>query len=195
MVCHSPNAGGKVFLRLADKETGKPLTEEQAKRLLKGNYKKLVNSTAPHGNASSDKVLWEIVSSLNGNNEKTKVTFIGSISATNGVEAHKLALKKDAVRECEKCHSAESPAFRDVSVAIIKNNGEKEFFNAHGEVLGSIFSVLSASQFYALGSTRLKILDVIGILMVAGGVSFPLTHLVLRIVTAPIRKRRKEKSK
>jgi predicted CXXCH cytochrome family protein len=194
-VCHSPNAGGMVFLRLVDKKTGKPFTEEQVVKLLGENYKELISPMNPLNHAITKEGLYAVVKRLNGRSENTKVTLIGSISLSRGLEAHNLTLKQHAVKECEQCHSAKSDFFRKVAVAIIKDSGKTELFNADQEVLGSLFSVLPASQFYALGSTRLKMLDIIGILMVAGGVSFPITHLLIRKVTAPIRKKREEEHK
>ena len=46
-------------------------------------------------------------------------------------------------------------------------------------------------QFYVLGSTRLKILDWLGILMVFGGMAVPIGHITLRILTSPIREARR----
>ena len=43
----------------------------------------------------------------------------------------------------------------------------------------------------ALGGTRIKILDIIGILMVVGGMSVPIVHITLRILTSPIREARR----
>ena len=194
-VCHSPDAGGRVFLRLVDKSTGKPFTEEQVVKLLGEHYKELVGLMNPRSSDITNEGLYKIVKKLNAGSNNMKVTLIGSISVSRGIAAHNLALKQHAVKECEQCHSAKSDFFRNVSLVIMKDNGEAELFNTDQEVLGSLFSVLPASQFYALGSTRLKMLDIIGILMVAGGVSLPITHLLIRKVTAPIRKKRKEEHK
>jgi hypothetical protein len=50
-----------------------------------------------------------------------------------------------------------------------------------------MISLASLRQFYVLGSTRLKILDWIGVLMVFGGMSVPIAHFAIRILTSPIR--------
>ncbi len=194
-VCHSPNAGGRVFLRLADKKTGKPFTEEQVVKLLGEHYRELIGLMNPGSSDITNKGLYEIVKKLNAGSQDMKVTLIGSISVNSGIEAHNLTLKEHAVKECEQCHSAKSDFFRKISLVIKKDNGEVQLFNTDQEVLSSLFSVLPVSQFYALGSTRLKMLDIIGILMVAGGVSLPITHLLIRKVTAPIRKKREEEHK
>jgi predicted CXXCH cytochrome family protein len=195
-VCHSPDAGGMVFLRLVDKNTGKSFTESQVIKLLGENYpKELIGPMIPSNRAITEEGLYAIVKRLNAGSENVKVTLIGSISVSRGIEAHNLTLKQHAVKECEQCHSAKSDFFSNVSVAVIKDNGEAELFKVDQKVLGSTYSVLPANQFYALGSTRLKMLDIIGILLVVVGVSFPITHLLIRKVTAPIRKKREEEHK
>jgi hypothetical protein len=109
------------------------------------------------------------------------------MDVSNGSEAHQLSLKKYAVKECESCHSQESDFFKSVTVAVVKADGRLTRYKAKPEVLGSMFSLLSLKQFYVLGSTRLKVLDWIGILMVFGGMSVPIAHITLRAITSPIR--------
>lgn len=183
-VCHSPDAGRGIYLQLYDSNTGKPFSEEEVQRLLGPEYPGLMD---PHGDGIDPSELWSIVRQLNAKGAKAKVTFLGRMDVSKGIEAHQLAIKKEAVRECERCHSATSDFFNNVTVAIIKADGRPVLYNAKREVLGSIFSVLPVSQFYALGSTRVKLLDILFILAVLGGLSFPLAHITVRILTAPIR--------
>lgn len=190
-VCHSPDADHGITLRLVNKDTGQPITEEQIIALLGENYRNLIRSMS-QGEGIDPKGLANIVSVLNEKGARTKATFIGSMSS-KGAGAHKLALKQKAVKECEQCHNANSEFFKNVAVAIVRADGTEMLFDARQEVLGSLFSTLPAGQFYVLGGTRLRLLDYVGILMVAGGVTFPIAHLALRALTAPIRRNRKEK--
>ncbi|HEX8949108.1 MAG TPA: multiheme c-type cytochrome [Dissulfurispiraceae bacterium] len=190
-VCHSPDASRGISLRLVNKDTGELFTEEQVKKLLGDKYKGLFGKAAPHGGID-DSDLWNIVQQLNAKGMEAKVTFFGKMDVSTGKEAHQLTFKQKAIKECEKCHSADSDFFKNVTVAIIKADGKAVRLNAKQEVLGSLFSVLPVSQFYALGSTRLKLLDFAGLLMVMGGAAVPLVHLTIRKLTAPIRRRRKE---
>jgi hypothetical protein len=50
------------------------------------------------------------------------------------------------------------------------------------------------SHFYLLGGTRIKLLDKIGILIIAGGACAALGHLTVRILTIPFRRRKKDKT-
>lgn len=191
-VCHSPHAERGVVLTLVNKETGAPVTDEQLKTMLGDNYRELIGLANPQGTAISDRGLQNIVGLINDKSGGLKVAFRGSLALKAGAGAHDLALKAKAVKECEKCHSADSPFFKNVTVAIGKDNGTALFLTAQKEVLGSLFSVLPAGEFYVLGGTRVRMLDYVGVLMVMGGATFPLAHLAIRALTAPIRRNRKE---
>ena len=49
------------------------------------------------------------------------------------------------------------------------------------------------NHFYAIGGTRVRNLDRIGFVLVVGGLSIVAGHLLVRIATAPARRKRKEK--
>jgi len=185
--CHSPNSGRGISLRLYDQNTGKPFTEEQIMKLLGTGYQGLSEKMSAHGEGINSEDLWSIVSQLNKKGAEAKVTFLGRMQVSDGSESHMLALKKNAVRECESCHTSGSNFFKTVTVAIVKADGRLKEYKVQPEVLGSMMSLASLKQFYVLGSTRLKILDWIGIMMVFGGASLPIVHLTLRILTSPIR--------
>jgi len=72
-------------------------------------------------------------------------------------------------------------------MAFISPDGHEEHFKVNRAVLGSLFMVLPMNKFYAIGSTRIRVLDILGILMVLGGMSVPLLHATLRVLTIPIR--------
>jgi len=185
--CHSPKAGKGIYLKLYDQKTGKPFTEEQIVKLLGTDYQGLSERMNAHGEGIDSEGLWNIVKQLNAKGAEAKLTFLGKMELSDGSEAHMLSAKKNAVRECESCHSANSAFFKTVTVAIVKANGDLVRYKARPEVLGSMISLASLRQFYVLGSTRLKILDWIGVLMVFGGMSVPIAHFAIRILTSPIR--------
>ncbi|MEW6108829.1 MAG: hypothetical protein AB1632_06655 [Nitrospirota bacterium] len=185
--CHSPNSGRGIYLRLYDENTGKPFTEEQIVNLLGIGYENLSQRIDAHGDGIDSYELWDIVKQLNARGADARLTFLGRMDVSTGSEAHQLSLKKNAVRECESCHRSNSDFFKSVTVAVVKADGRITRYNAKPEVLGSMVSLLSLKQFYVLGSTRLKILDWIGIAMVLGGISVPIAHITFRILTSPIR--------
>jgi len=116
----------------------------------------------------------------------SRVTFLGKMEVRNGIESHMLSVKK-CREDCESCHTSDSNFFKTVTVAIVKADGRLKEYKVQPEVLGSMMSLASLKQFYVLGSTRLKILDWIGIVMVFGGISVPVLHIAFRILTSPIR--------
>ncbi len=185
--CHSPNSGRGIYLRLEDQNTGKPFTEEQLVRLLGTSYEGLSRRMNAHGEGIGASELWGIVQQLNEKGTNAKVTFFGKLNVSKGTESHQLALKKQAVKECETCHNKNSDFFKSVTVAIVKADGKLSRYRARREVLGSMFSLLSLKQFYVIGATRLTLLDWLGFLMVAGGMMVPVAHITVRILTAPLR--------
>jgi hypothetical protein len=189
--CHSPDSQRGIFLRLYDENTGEPFTAEQIVNILGISYDGLSERLDPHGDGIDSYELWDIVKQLNKEGADAKVTFLGRMDTRTIAEAHQLSNKKDAVRECESCHHADAEFFKTVTVAVVKADGRVTQYKAKPEVLGSMTSLLSLRQFYVLGSTRLKILDWFGILMVFGGIAVPIGHITLRILTSPIREARR----
>lgn len=185
--CHSPDSGKGIYLRLVDENTGKPFTEEQMMQLLGTNSEGLSLRMDSHGDGIDSAELWDVIKQMNAKGVNTRLTFLGRMDVSNGDESHQLSTKKNAVKECEGCHNNNSEYFKSVTVAIVKADGRLTKHKAKPEVLGSMISLLSLKQFYVLGSTRLKILDWIGILMVFGGMSVPIVHITARILTSPIR--------
>jgi hypothetical protein len=185
--CHSPNSGRGISLRLYDQNTGKPFTEEQIMKLLGSNYQGLSDKMSAHGEGIDADDLWGIVRQLNEKGADAKVTFLGRMQVNTASESHMLSLKKNALRECESCHTSGSNFFKAVTVAIVKADGRLKEYKVRPEVLGSVISMASLKQFYVLGSTRLRVLDWIGVLMIFGGMSVPLLHITFRILTSPIR--------
>jgi hypothetical protein len=90
-----------------------------------------------------------------------------------------------ALRDCKTCHSADSPYFKAVVLALTKDDGSADHFQVDRAVLESF----SLRHFYALGGTRMKLLDKIGFLLLAGGFFTVLGHSAVRIVTDAIRRK------
>jgi uncharacterized membrane protein len=49
------------------------------------------------------------------------------------------------------------------------------------------------NHFYAIGGTRVRYLDKIGLVLIVGGISVVIGHLLVRVATIPLRRKRKEK--
>jgi len=92
-----------------------------------------------------------------------------------------------ANRDCSQCHSATSAFFKDVRLTFDMNDGSVASYNVDRQTLQTYFV-----EFNALGTTRVRLLDKIGIALIAGGVAVVFIHLTARLLTIPLRKRNKE---
>lgn len=188
--CHSRDAGRGIYLILCDRKTGKPFLEEELLRLLETDSAGLKAKMDTNGDSSIDAPeLWNIFKQLY--TKGVTITFIGRMDVRKGTESHQLTGKAGAVKECERCHRADSEFFKDVFIVLNKTDGKPTVFNTKQEVLGSVFSILPVSKFYALGSTNVKLLDILLIIAVLGGIAVPIGHITLRIITSPLRSLRR----
>ncbi|MGV1098277.1 hypothetical protein ACUUL3_02575 [Thiovibrio sp. JS02] len=96
-----------------------------------------------------------------------------------------------AERDCENCHAADSPYFKSVALVLPRDDGSSDNFQVDRAVLESFV----LRHFYALGGTRMKMLDKIGFLLIAGGVFVVLLHLAVRIATIPLRRKNEDLEK
>jgi hypothetical protein len=108
-----------------------------------------------------------------------KTTLRGRLEVSTGVEAHQLARSTQAIRDCAKCHQQGADPFQSVTVSIVGPDGRPVHYGAQPEVLNSMISVDSVGGFYAIGGTRIKLLDWLLGLALLGGVGVPVGHLTV----------------
>jgi hypothetical protein len=94
-----------------------------------------------------------------------------------------------ANRECDQCHNPQSPFFEEVYITLNKADGTGQRHKVERRVLESYY----VNHFYAIGGTRVRNLDKIGLVLIVGGLSVVMGHLLVRIATIPARRKRKEK--
>lgn len=191
--CHSPVAARGIYLRLYNQNTREPFTGEQVERLLGVDPNEFLRRMDSYGDGIDAFELREIVERLRGKDAEARVTLLGRMDVGEGIQSHQLALKGEALKECKQCHSIESDFFKDVKITIMKEDERPEFYDVKREALHSLYAITALDQFYVIGATRLKLLDTLGIIMVIGGISVPIVHIVLRILTSPIRKAKRLK--
>lgn len=97
-------------------------------------------------------------------------------------------IRTDATNECEKCHSADSPLFDRVTIVLTMDDGSVE----HYEVDNAVLNSFSMRHFSAMGGTRVKSLDRIGLAIILGAVCAVAGHLFIRIATLPLRRGKKD---
>jgi hypothetical protein len=76
-------------------------------------------------------------------------------------------------------------------MVIKKADGKPILFKAKKEVVNSFYTIVPATKFYALGSTSIKLFDILFVVALLGGIAVPIGHISLRIITSPLRSLRK----
>jgi hypothetical protein len=161
--CHAPGAQKRVDLRLYDTSTRQPMSDAPGREL---NAQALLDLLRGAGSAGAP----------------ARATLVGRLEVSAGAEAHQLAAKSRAVRDCVTCHRKGAAAFQNVTISIIGPDGRPLRYEAHKEVLSNPASVESVSNFYVIGGTRIRLLDALLALALLAGISAPVAHLLLRRV-------------
>jgi hypothetical protein len=176
-VCHAPNAQRRVNLRLYDSATQTQLKEKTgvpqfARRALDGDA----------GNLGLDeRALWSLLTQFNQDSgPSSKVVIRGRLEVRSGVEAHQLSDKAKAVKDCDTCHREGAEPFQSVVLSIAGADGRPLRHDVQKNVLSSLSAWESVRGFYAIGSTRIKLLDTLLLLVVAGSIGGALTHMTIK---------------
>jgi predicted CXXCH cytochrome family protein len=181
--CHAPQAKRVVALRLVEEGTGRQLTEREVGELLGGEASAKLD---PSGKGLDGLGLWSAIRELESHRDGSaaKLRVSGRLQVARGVDAHRLADKSGAIRDCETCHRADSPAFDKVALVLGRDDGRPKRFEGRPEILTDAAAVMSVSGFYALGGTRATVLDYLLLLAVAGGLGVIALHLTFRLRAA-----------
>ena len=172
--CHSPNAKRKVDLRLYDAVAKERVAEKEGVP----QFESRARLADAKGGGLDALALQSLLRGFNS--EGTDTTLRGRLEVSTGVEAHQLVRAAQALRDCAKCHQQGADPFQSVTVSIVGPDGRQVRYGAKPEVLNSIISVDSVSGFYAIGGTRIKLLDWLLALAVLGGIGAPLGHMTVR---------------
>jgi hypothetical protein len=173
--CHSPVAERRVDLQLYDNLEQVPVGQNSDHPEIKGRLDEIDAS----GDGLDPVELWKLVRLGSADGKATDVTLRGRMEVTQGVDAHRLAPRSEAVRACETCHQGNSEAFQNVTVSVSLPDGRKQRFDADSKVLSSPISVDTVGGFYAPGGTRIKLLDGLLVLAVFGALAIPVGHITL----------------
>lgn len=183
--CHAPMAERRINLELYDKLTQLPVGQNDSH----AEFEERLRTIDETGDGLDPEELWRLVRESGRDGQATDVTLRGRMEVSTGAEAHQLAIKASAVRNCDSCHQKGSGAFENVVVSITRPDGRKLRYRVDRQILSSIASVNSVGDFYALGGTRIKLLDVLLILSLIGGIAIPIGHFTLGKI---LRKREQE---
>ena len=174
--CHSPSAQRRVDLRLYNNATGQRMSEKQGVP----QFELRANSADAVGSGLDALALQSLLREFSRDNEASaRTTVRGRLEVRNGEDAHRLAPKSAALKDCAACHREGAAPFQSVTVSIVGPDGRPVRHDAQKEVLNSVISVESVGGFYAIGGTRIKILDVLFVLALLAGIGVPIGHLSL----------------
>lgn len=174
--CHSPMAERAVELMLYDEDEQALVTESLDDPLFQAR----VDSVDSAGDGLDPLELWTLLANIKREQGGLGVTLRGRLNVPGGPDAHRLAVKLEAVRDCTTCHEKGAEAFQNVTVSVGGADGRRVQVDADATTLTSAASVDSVGGFYNVGGTRIAVLDILLVLAVAAGVGIPLTHMALR---------------
>jgi predicted CXXCH cytochrome family protein len=171
--CHSPMADRSVDLRLYDSNTHElvPVDPGFAARVAK------IDAA---GDGLDPLELWALVRETNREITDARLTLRGRLEVSSGAQAHQLAFKREAVRDCNTCHQLGAEAYTNVTVSVTDADGRRIHYAAGEETLTSAVSVGSVGGFYTAGGTRIGLLDVLLVLGIMAGLGVPLIHWTMR---------------
>ena len=186
-VCHAPDSPRYIALRFYDLITKEFLSSKDLLAAMETDYDNFMAKIDldNDGIISLDE-LETLVLLLR--QKDIRGTFHGELVLEMVPTVHHIN-RGEANRECEQCHNPESAFFSEVYICLNKDDGTREHHRVERRVLESYY----VNHFYAIGGTRVRLLDKIGLALIVGGLSVVTGHLFVRIVTAPARRRRKEK--
>ena len=184
-VCHVPENGSTVRLILYNAYTGKYLSPQEARAALGISYEDFLKKMDKNGNGKIDMDEFRAVAKVL-KEKGIRPTFKGEVVSNVDPKVHEVTA--DAVQDCKACHSKDSKVLSDVSIQLHTEKGEIPSYPADNAVLGSFYT----RYFYVINHNKNIILDIIGLLIVLGGVAFAGGHGTIRLLTAPMRRKRKE---
>lgn len=186
--CHVPEGFQRsVYVRVTDDSSGLLVSDTVVRNLLRSSRTAMHAVQGKHIDADE---VWSLYKQLKS---EYAVRMSGTVGLTDRRNAHLLAPKTAAVRQCEFCHSANTAFFRSVSMAVGKDDGRESLIDVDKSAIGSLYAMVPLNQFYILGASRIAAMDYLGAAMVLGGMAVPFAHGTLRMLTARHRRERREK--
>ncbi len=184
-VCHAPDAKRRVNLRLYDGTAKRQVSE----KLGVPKFEKRTDSADSKDMGLDERALWSLLKEFNQDGGDGKMLLRGRLEVQSGIEAHQLSEKSKAIKNCDTCHKQGSAAFQSVTLTIAGPDGRPLRHGVQNEVLNSLTSMESVRGFYAIGSTRIKLLDYLLILVVLGAASVPLVHMTIKRLFKGVREK------
>jgi predicted CXXCH cytochrome family protein len=184
-VCHAPDAQRRVNLRLYDSTAKRQVAEKTGVP----KFEKRTDTADARDMGLDERALWSLLKEFNQDGGDGKMLLRGRLEVRSGIEAHQLSEKSKAIKDCNTCHQQGAAAFQSVSLTIAGPDGRPLRHGVQNEVLNSLTSMESVRGFYAIGSTRIKLLDYLLVLVVLGAASVPLVHMTIKRLFKGVREK------
>ena len=173
--CHSPGASRRVNLTLYEGNVPQPASNVGVPTFVK------LTSADSASSGLDVRALWSLLQEFSQNGSGKSVVR-GRLEVQTGVQAHQLAAKASAVKDCDTCHRQGAASFQSVTVSLAGPDGRPMRRDATKGILTSVESIGSIGGFYAIGSNRIKLLDVLLLMALGAGVLIPGGHLMMKMV-------------
>ena len=184
-VCHAPDAKRRVNLRLYDSTAKRQVAEKTGVP----KFEQRTDAADSKAMGLDERALWSLLKEFNQDGGDGKMLLRGRLEVSSGVEAHQLAEKSKAIKNCDTCHQQGAAAFESVTLTIAGPDGRPLRHGVQNEVLKSLTSMESVRGFYAIGSTRIKLLDYLLVLVFFGALSVPLVHMTVKRLFKGVREK------
>jgi hypothetical protein len=182
-VCHVAGEYKRnIYLRLTDNASNSMVADKTLRAAMNG-------SEASRKEKDLDpEQLWKVYQELNSHEQSVRMS--GTVGLKDSHNAHYLVPKGKAVRQCEFCHTTDAQFFTTISLAVKGNDGRETFYQVDQAALGSLFAMLPLNQFYAIGGMRQQAFDIMGAVMIMGGLAVPVLHGSIWMLTSRMRRAR-----
>jgi len=177
--CHAPAVLRMIDLRFYDRTAKQWVSEKEGL----ARFEPLARSIDTDGNGLDPVELRKVLGDINQGAAGLSWTLRGRVELRTGVEAHQLSDKGKAIKDCESCHRNGAEPFRNVTVSVTGPDGRPVRYPAHESVLSAAFVLESLPEFYAIGGTRSRWLDVLFVLVLLGAAAVPIGHMTVRWLT------------
>ena len=174
--CHVATAKRRVDLRLYDSVANKEITEKKGVP----QFESRTQAADAQGLGLDALALQSLLKEFNREGAEGRTVLRGRLEVSSGVEAHQLVATPKAVKECDSCHREGADVFQTVTISIARPDGRPLHYGAQKEVLTSPISVDSVRGFYAIGGTRIKVLDYLFVMALFAGIAIPVGHMTLK---------------
>jgi predicted CXXCH cytochrome family protein len=172
-VCHAPDAQRRVNLRMVDSVGGKQLQEQRGVP----KFESLIKTADGKEVGLDEKELRSFLKAFNLESDGPKAILSGRLEVRSGVQAHQLTEKEKAIKDCKVCHQYGAAPFQTVVLTMAGPDGRPMRHGVEKEILSSLTATGTMKGFYAIGSTRVKMLDYLLVLVLLGVACVPIAHL------------------